>query len=163
MPSNTAQCRKPRPGLDPKDNKLRTWPDKGWGRVPQCLSARQGKLGPHIAVEDQGIRPKKQIFGATDMLFKGGDGLWIEMLTLLLLLLCLALQVDPPLIGCRRAGMEASCEQVSETRASMRHCGREGITCMSTCVCVHMCVAAFRLRCPATRHVSRVHPFLSQA
>jgi hypothetical protein len=97
------------------------------------------------------------------MLFKGGDGLWIEMLTLLLLLLCLALQVDPPLIGCRRAGMEASCEQVSEMRASMRHCGREGITCMSTCVCVHMCVVAFRLRCPATRHVSRVHPFLSQA
>jgi len=84
------------------------------------------------------------------MLFKGGDGLWIEMLTLLLLLLCLALQVDPPLIGCRKAGMEASCEQVSETRAPMRHCGREGsystdakktaiITCMSACVCVCAC------------------------
>ena len=86
------------------------------------------------------------MFGATDMLFKGGDGLWIEMLTLLLLLLCLALQVDPPLIGCRRAGMEASCERLSETRAPMRQCGREGsyatdvkktaiITCMSACVC----------------------------
>jgi len=71
MPSNTAQCRRPRPGLDLKDNKLRTWPDKGWGWVPQCLSVRQGKLGPHIAVEDQGIRPKKQNFGDNKHVVQG--------------------------------------------------------------------------------------------
>ena len=151
------------PWFGPKRQQAKDLAGQRLGQGSPMFVSKTGKAGPTHCCGRPRHRTQKAKFWSNRYVVQGRDGLRIEMLTLLLLLLLLLPLSLKSLVRCRRAGMEASCEQVSEMRASMRHCGREGITCMSTCVCVHMCVVAFRLRCPATRHVSRVHPFLSQA
>jgi hypothetical protein len=141
------------PWFGPKRQQAKDLARQRLGQGSPMFVSKTGKAGPTHCCGRPRHRTQKAKFWSNRYVVQGRDGLRIEMFTLLLLLLLplslkslLCLELLPPLIGCRRAGMEASCERLSETRAPMRHRGREGsyatdakktaiVTCMSACVC----------------------------